>query len=155
MTDNEIIKALEKILRLMCREGDLQRSSTISHALDLIKRQKAEIEKLQKVIFKKEDTAQILHKKHQETVDELQFAKAEIERFQKEHDKNFEKWKILDERTKERYEELYQEAKEIVKIEAYKEFAERLRERFIADSLREAVNETLTELTERKEDEGK
>ena len=42
-----------------------------------------------------------------------------------------------------------------IKSEAYKEFAERLKLRFIADSVREVINETLTELTERKEDEGK
>lgn len=47
-------------------------------------RQKAEIEKLQKVIFKKEDNMQILHKRHQKTIDELQFAKAEIEKLGEE-----------------------------------------------------------------------
>ena len=45
MTDNEIIKALKKILELMCYEGDLQRSAIISKSLDLISRQKAEIER--------------------------------------------------------------------------------------------------------------
>lgn len=48
ITDNEIIKALEKILELMCNEGDLQRSAIISKSLDLINRQKAEIERLKK-----------------------------------------------------------------------------------------------------------
>ena len=47
MTDNEIIKALEDLLELMLHEGDLQRASIISKALDLINRQKAEIERLQ------------------------------------------------------------------------------------------------------------
>ena len=47
MTDNEIIKALKKILELMCNEGDLQRSAIISKSLDLINRLKAEIERMQ------------------------------------------------------------------------------------------------------------
>jgi hypothetical protein len=47
MTDNEIKKALEKILELMCNEGDLQRSAIISKSLDLINRQEAEIDELQ------------------------------------------------------------------------------------------------------------
>ena len=47
MTDNEIIKALEDLLELMLHEGDLQRTSIISKALDFINRQKAKIEALQ------------------------------------------------------------------------------------------------------------
>ena len=50
MGDNEIIKALKKILELMLLEGDLQRASTVSHAIDFINRQKAEIERLQKEV---------------------------------------------------------------------------------------------------------
>ena len=46
MTDNEIKKALEDLFKLMLHDGDLQRTSIISKALDLIKRQKAEIESL-------------------------------------------------------------------------------------------------------------
>lgn len=46
MTDNEIIKALEDLLELMLHEGDLQRASIISKALDLIKRKDVEIERL-------------------------------------------------------------------------------------------------------------
>ena len=53
--------------------------------------------------------------------------KAEIERLQKECNEGFKKWEILGERTKERYAELYEEAKEVVKSEARKEFAERLK----------------------------
>lgn len=52
MTDNEIIKALKELLEIMLCEGDLQRSATISKALDLINRQKAEIERLRGVIEK-------------------------------------------------------------------------------------------------------
>ena len=43
MTDNDIIKDLEELLKLMLHEGDLQRSSTISNALDLINRQSERI----------------------------------------------------------------------------------------------------------------
>ena len=51
MTDEQIIKALKELLEIMLHEGDLQRSSTISNALDLINRQQAEIERLQKIIL--------------------------------------------------------------------------------------------------------
>lgn len=53
----------------------------------------------------------------------------EIERLKAENDKNFEKWEILDKRTKERYSELYEEAKGVVRAEAVKEFAEKLKEK--------------------------
>ena len=48
LTDNDIIKALKEILELMLCEGDLQRSATISKALDLINRLQAENERLKK-----------------------------------------------------------------------------------------------------------
>lgn len=66
-----------------------------------------------------------------DALDLINRQKAEIERLEEEHNKNFEKWKILDERTKERYKELYQEAKAIVRAEAIKEFAERLKRQVI------------------------
>ena len=47
MKDSEIVKALKEILELMLCEGDLQRSATISNALDLINCQQAEIERLE------------------------------------------------------------------------------------------------------------
>ena len=47
LTDNEItIKVLKELLEVMLSEGDLQRTSTISHTIDLINRQKAEVERL-------------------------------------------------------------------------------------------------------------
>ena len=54
--------------------------------------------------------------------------RAKIERFEKENHEKFNKWKILDNRTKQRYAELYEEAKAVVRAEAIKEFAERLKE---------------------------
>lgn len=53
--------------------------------------------------------------------------KAEIERLQKENSENFNKWLILDKRTQERYAELYEESKGVVRTEAIKEFAEKLK----------------------------
>ena len=50
LTDREItIKALKEILDVMLCEGDLQRTSTISHTLDLINRLQARVEKCEKV----------------------------------------------------------------------------------------------------------
>ena len=46
MTNNEIIKELKTLLEFKLLYGDLQSTSIISNALDLIKRQQAEIEEL-------------------------------------------------------------------------------------------------------------
>ncbi len=48
MTEEQIIKALKELLEIMLHEGDLQRSSTISNTLDLLKHKDAEVERLQK-----------------------------------------------------------------------------------------------------------
>ena len=53
--------------------------------------------------------------------------KADIERLEKENSEGFKKYLLLDKRTKERYAELYEEAKDVVRTEAIKEFAERLK----------------------------
>ena len=63
LTDSEIVKALKEILKLMLCEGDLQRSATISNALDLINRLQAENEKLNKINFDLCNAGgQLLHK---------------------------------------------------------------------------------------------
>ena len=50
LTDTEItIKALKELLEVMLCEGDLQSSATISHAIDLINRLQARVEKCEKV----------------------------------------------------------------------------------------------------------
>ena len=49
LTDNEIIKALKELLEVMLSEGDLQRTSTISHTIDLINRLQVRVKKLEKV----------------------------------------------------------------------------------------------------------
>ena len=79
----------------------------------IINGQKAEIEKLNAELQAMRGAANLY--------------KAETERLEKECNKNFEKWYKLDERTKQRYAELYEAAKESIKSEAIKEFAERLK----------------------------
>lgn len=65
LTDAEItVKALKQILELMLCEGDLQRTSTISHAIDLINRQKAEIERLQQYHDDMEDAIYSFREDH-------------------------------------------------------------------------------------------
>ena len=119
MTDNEIIRAVglcngiesgrcEECSYRNTKDGDCV-EILAEDTIDLINRQKAENEKLLKVIFKKEELAQTLHKEHQKTVDELQFAKAEIERLKAEI-------KFSDYLE---YETINQ-----IKTEAYKEFAD-------------------------------
>lgn len=51
----------------------------------------------------------------------------EIERLKSANNEKFCQWDILAEKTKQHYADLYNEAKDIVKAEAYKEFAERLK----------------------------
>lgn len=53
---------------------------------------------------------------------------AEIERLNSANDEKFRQWDMLAEKTKQHYADLYNEAKDILKTEAYKEFAERLKE---------------------------
>ena len=101
MTDNEIIKALE-----CCTEDeDCTHCPSIKEmpycsndimvgALNLIKRQQAEIERLELA-----------------------------------NDEKFSQWSMLAEKTKQHYADLYNEAKDILKAEAVKEFVERLKEK--------------------------
>lgn len=131
MTDNETIKGLEYLTYggnycLRCEHriitGDHRCGIDGCHiakkALDLIKQQKAEIEGLQTVIFKKEDTMQLLHKEHQQTVDELQYENVALQR------KNVEL----------QYENLQMIASiKNLKSEAIKEFADRLKEKAYVD----------------------
>lgn len=69
------------------------------------------------------------------TLNLIDSQQAEIERLNRENNKNFDKWNILEERTKKRYAELYQEAKSVVRSEAVREFAERLKELYTDDSI--------------------
>ena len=88
LTDEEIIKRLERCVKRGNRNYDTD------IVLDLINRQKEEIERLKSA-----------------------------------NDEKFRQWNMLAEKTKQHYADLYNEAKDILKAEAYKEFAERLKER--------------------------
>ena len=67
MTDNEIIKALENLLRLVMNEGRLRRTQTISLALDLINRLQAENERL-----KEPTSASAIHKLSEMAVESVE-----------------------------------------------------------------------------------
>lgn len=55
--------------------------------------------------------------------------KSEIERLESANDEKFRQWDMLAEKTKQHYADLYNEAKDILKSKAYKEFAEKLKEK--------------------------
>ena len=99
MTDNEIIKALECCIEdedcAHCpsiKEMPYCSNDIMVGALNLIKRQQAEIERLESA-----------------------------------NDEKFNQWNMLAEKTKQHYADLYNEAKDILKAEADKEFADRLK----------------------------
>lgn len=60
--------------------------------------------------------------------EEITRQQAEIERLESANDEKFNQWNMLAEKTKQHYADLYNEAKDILKAEAVKEFAERLKE---------------------------
>lgn len=89
LTDEEIIKRLERCVKRGNRNYDTD------IVLDLINRQKSEIERLKSA-----------------------------------NDEKFRQWDMLAEKTKQHYADLYNEAKDILKAEAYKEFAEKLKNKW-------------------------
>jgi hypothetical protein len=101
MTDNEIIKALECCLKNLCHCRECPR---FQRGVD--------------------DCHVTLYN---DVLDLINRQKTEIERFEKENREQFSKWMRLDKRTKERYAELCEEAKGVVRAEAIKEFAARLK----------------------------
>lgn len=100
MTDNEIIKALE------CCVAETEDAC---------------------VLCPLHDERWCVSTRNEAILDLIRRQKAEIERYERESNEAFDKWRRLDERTKERYAELYEEAKVVVRAEAVKEFAERLK----------------------------
>lgn len=62
------------------------------------------------------------------TLNLIKRQKSEIERLKSANDEKFRQWDMLAEKTKTHYADLYNEAKDKLKAEAYKEFAERIRE---------------------------
>ena len=61
------------------------------------------------------------------TLDLIKRQKSEIERLKSANDEKFRQWDMLAEKTKTHYANLYNEAKDKLKAEAYKEFAERIK----------------------------
>lgn len=59
--------------------------------------------------------------------------KGEIETLKSANNEKFRQWDMLAEKTKQHYADLYNEAKDILKAEAYKEFAERLKKETLSD----------------------
>lgn len=86
LTDEEIVKRLERCVK----RGNRNYNTDI--VLDLINRQKAEIEMLKSA-----------------------------------NDEKFRQWNMLAEKTKQHYAYLYNEAKDRLKAEAYKEFANQIK----------------------------
>lgn len=105
MTDKDIIKALE-----CCIGGDISKS---------------QYEVCADCPFFYEGNC--TDRVHEQALALINRQQAEIERYERENKSKFDKWKILDERTKERYADLYETAKGVVRAEAVKEFAERLK----------------------------
>jgi hypothetical protein len=90
LTDEKVIKGLNELSQYTGLK--IQIAQTLKEAIDLIKRQKSEIERLKSA-----------------------------------NDEKFRQWDMLAEKTKQHYADLYNEAKDILKAEAYKEFAEELK----------------------------
>ena len=64
---------------------------------------------------------------HRYALDLINRQKSEIKRLKSANDEKFRQWDMLAEKTKQHYADLYEEAKDILKSRAYKEFAERLK----------------------------
>lgn len=115
MTDNEIIKALERIALYSGFTDDV--SNTLLDALDLIKQQRENIERLQSMNRAKLDTIHDLQV-------EIEKLKKEVEDKERAYNDEF----CLRKEWQSKCRELFQE-KQTTKAEAYKEFAERLNEK--------------------------
>lgn len=70
------------------------------------------------------------------TLDLIKRQKSEIERLKSANDEKFRQWDMLAEKTKTHYANLYNEAKDKLKAEAYKEFAEKIKK-----SIKENIDE--------------
>lgn len=106
---------------------------TANAALDLITCLQAENEKNENIIRLADKT--------------IETANAEIERLKSANDEKFRQWDMLAEKTKQHYADLYNEAKDILKAEAYKEFAERLKGEIKRE--KESGDELLSEIYDR------
>jgi len=130
ITDSEsTIKALKALLELVLVEGCLQRAKTISNALDLINRQKAEIDRISRLYLEaltiNAIRADIISEQKAENERLKANLNIELENFATEYDNK-------------------------IKAEAYKEFAERLKEKtkwlFSSVSINKEIDNLLKEL---------
>lgn len=103
MTDNEIVKALE----CCCKNNNCE-----GCPLDYL-------------TFSSQCASELAIK----SLDLINRQNAEIERLKSANDEKFRQWDMLAEKTKQHYADLYEEAKDILKAEAYKEFADKLKEK--------------------------
>ena len=76
-------------------------------------------------------------------LDLIKRQKSEIERLKSANDEKFRQWDMLAEKTKTHYANLYNEAKDKLKAEAYKEFAERLKQSTVKDGIIISFNVSL------------
>ena len=174
MKDNDVIKALEELLSekptrtrpytiigLTTAKGT---SIPLKDVLDLINRQKAEID----ILIRKKETLKDEIAEQQAEIERLQKANGLI-KYLKEAVCRVEiggKEEVVDYVSEEAfYSAITKKIKlmsdvQTAKAEAYKEFAERLKNHFWSKAdcdvlIRGVLDNLLTELTERKEDEGK
>ena len=73
------------------------------------------------------DVLSVSNRVVQKAEEEIIRQQAEIERLNSVNDEKFNQWNMLAEKTKQHYADLYNEAKDILKAEAVKEFAEKLK----------------------------
>lgn len=132
ITDNEMIKALECLFgggdsctecayHKRYRFGEC-RKQVAKDTLDLINCLQSQ----------NKDLAEAIHNLTLEKdalFDKAEELKVEVERLESSNNEKFRQWDMLAEKTKQHYSDLYNEAKDILKAEAYKEFAEKLEEK--------------------------
>ena len=155
MTDNEIIKALECCTNSFyngfakceeCPKFTEMSGCTIKlmcNALDLIKRQKAEID----ILIRKKDSLR----------DEIAEQQAKIERLQKHNEMVLENCRIFNKGVEEATNKRFLEAIDVVKTEAIEEFADKYVTELVEtydlkwiqiDNLKKIADKVLKEMTE-------
>ena len=139
MTDSEIVKALKELFEVMLYDGDLQRASTISHTIDLINRQKAEIERYKAALpdleYQDDDFCGVLCYFAEGIINRQ---KEEIERLKSHIQEGIDLAKQLP------------EALKLSQNESIKEFAERFRQKMIDGGLYLAFIKNKLEETEKE-----
>jgi len=78
-------------------------------------------------VLKDMHCANCIRRLQAESLNLINRQKAEIERLGKVAGKDFNQWNMLAEKTKQHYADLYEDAKDSIKAEAYKEFVNKLK----------------------------